>query len=90
MRFSLILKYVLTIKSQKMKIYIKNMVCRGTKSFIIKELERLGFNYNTLDPGIIDFKNNLSFRELRKLSQTLSEYGLKVTLRDFRFVPETV
>ncbi len=71
-----------------MKIFIKNMVCRGTKSLIIKELERLGFNYNSIDPGVIDFKKDLSLNEIRELNEALGEYGLEVTFRDIRFVTE--
>jgi hypothetical protein len=71
-----------------MKIYIKNMVCIGTKSLIIKELENLGFSYNSIDPGVIDFKKDLSLNEIRQLNQALGEYGLEVTFRDIRFVTE--
>jgi hypothetical protein len=34
-----------------MKIYIKNMVCQGTRFFVIQELEGLGFKYNTFESG---------------------------------------
>ena len=39
-----------------MKVNIKNMVCNGTRFFVIEELERLGFKYNAFASSIIDFK----------------------------------
>ncbi len=71
-----------------MKIYIKNMVCIGTRLLIIKELERLGISYNSIDPGVIDFKKDLSLNEIGELNQALCEYGLEVTFRDIQFVTE--
>jgi len=61
-----------------MKIYIKNMVCRGTRSFVIRELEELGFKYNNFESGVIEFEENLSPSERRKLYQSFQQYGLEV------------
>jgi len=69
-----------------MKIYIKNMVCRGTRLLIIQELERLGFSYNAIELEMIDFKKDLSLNELNELYQALNQYGLVVTFRDIRIV----
>ena len=71
-----------------MKIYIKNMVCRGTRLLIIQELERPGFSYNAIELGMIDFKKDLSLNELNELYQALNQYGLMVTFRDIRIVSE--
>jgi hypothetical protein len=62
-----------------MKIYIKNMVCLGTRSFVIQELEGLGFNYNTFELGEIDFEENLSRAERKKLDQSMQQYGLELS-----------
>lgn len=71
-----------------MKIYIKNMVCRGTRLLIIQELEILGFSYNAIELGMIDFKKDLSLNELNELDQALNQYGLALTFRDIRIVSE--
>jgi hypothetical protein len=62
-----------------MKIYIKNMVCQGTKSFVLLELERLGFKYNKFEFGEIDLEKDLSLLEIEKLDQSLRKYGLEFT-----------
>jgi hypothetical protein len=59
-----------------MKIYIKNMVCLGTRSFVIEELEGLGFNYNTFESGEIDFEEDLSRAERKKIYKSMQQYGL--------------
>jgi hypothetical protein len=62
-----------------MKIYIKNMVCNGTKSFVIQELEELGFKYNTFESGEIDFVKDLSRSDKSKIDQSLQKYGLELS-----------
>jgi hypothetical protein len=62
-----------------MKIYIKNMVCLGTRFFVIQELEGLGFNYNSFESGEIEFEKELSQSEKKKLCQSLQEYGLELS-----------
>jgi biotin operon repressor len=64
-----------------MKIYIKNMVSQGTRSYILRELERLGLKCRTFVSGEIDFEENLSSTEIKKLDQSLRKYGLEVTFR---------
>jgi hypothetical protein len=61
-----------------MKVYIKNMVCLGTRSFVIQELKGLGFAYNTFEYGEIDFEENLSRAERKKLNQSMQQYGLEL------------
>ena len=62
-----------------MKVKIKNMVCQGTKSFVIQELERLGFKYLRFDGWTIDFKEDLTLTEMNKLGESLYQYGLVMT-----------
>jgi hypothetical protein len=64
-----------------MKIYIKNMVCSGTRSLVIQELKGLGFNYNSFESGEIDFEDNLSLAERKKLYQSMQQYGLELNYR---------
>jgi hypothetical protein len=69
-----------------MKIYIKNMVCQGTKLFVLHELERLGLKYNKFELGEIDFKEDLSLAEIKELDRSLHKYGLVVTFRNTNLV----
>jgi hypothetical protein len=62
-----------------MKIYIKNMVCQGTRIFVLQELEKLGYKYSTFDSGELDFKKDLSQSEIKNLSHSLRKYGLVLT-----------
>jgi hypothetical protein len=54
------------------------MVCLGTRSFVIQELEGLGFNYKSFESGEIDFEENLSRAERKKLDQSMQQYGLEL------------
>lgn len=61
-----------------MKIFIKNMVCNGTRSFVIKELEGLGITYNTFKSGVIEIVEDLSRADRKKLDQSMQQYGLEL------------
>jgi len=63
-----------------MKIYIKNMVCQGTKFFVINELRKLGFRYNKFESGELDLREDLSLSEIKELDHSLRKYGLEYTL----------
>jgi len=62
-----------------MKIYIKNMVCQGTGIFVLQELEKLGYKYNTFEFGQLDLEKDLSLSEIKKLGHSLRKYGLVMT-----------
>ena len=62
-----------------MRVKIKNMVCEGTKSFVIQELERLGLEYHKFESWTIEFKEDLSLTEMIKLGDSLYQYGLELT-----------
>lgn len=61
-----------------MKIYIKNIMCQGTKLLIIQELERLGINFRSFELGEIDLEKDLSLAEIKKLDDTFRKYELDV------------
>ena len=61
-----------------MKIYIKNIVCHGTRLLIIQELKRLGFNFRSFESGEIDLEKDLSLSEIKIIHDTLHEFGLDV------------
>jgi hypothetical protein len=61
-----------------MKIFIKNMVCQGTRSFVIKELEELGISYRTFKSGVIDLVEDLSKSDRIKLDESMQQYGLEL------------
>jgi hypothetical protein len=62
-----------------MKIYLKNMVCQGSRFFVLHELEKLGLKYKSFELGEIDFENDLSPDVLKKLDQSLRKYGLELS-----------
>lgn len=64
------------------------MVCQGTKFYVLKELERLGFKYYTFELGEIDFEEDLSLTEIKKLDQSLLKYGLELRFRNSKLVSE--
>lgn len=63
-----------------MEIYIKNMVCRGTKPLVLHELGKLGLNYKTFESGKLEFERDLSQSEIQILELSLSQYGLKLAI----------
>jgi hypothetical protein len=63
-----------------MDIYIKNMVCQGTKLLVLNELGKLGLNYKTFGPGKLEFEKTLSLSEIQVLESSLSQYGLKLSI----------
>ena len=64
-----------------MKIYIKNMVCQGTRLLIIQELQRLGFKFRSFESGEIDIEKDPSQSEIELIDNVLNSFGL-----DFIFV----
>jgi hypothetical protein len=62
-----------------MKIYLKNMVCQGTKFFVLHELGRLGLKYKSFELGEIDFEDDPSPEELKSLDKALRKYGLELS-----------
>ncbi len=69
-----------------MKVFIKNMVCRKTKFYVLLELERLGINYRSFESGEIDLENDLSLVEIRKLDFALRKYGLEIVFKKTQLV----
>ena len=65
-----------------MEIYIRNMVCRGTKPLVLHELGKLGLNYKTFEFGKLEFEKNLSQSEIQVLESSLSQYGLKLSISE--------
>jgi hypothetical protein len=65
-----------------MKIYIKNMVCQGTKLFVLHELDSLGIVYRSFGFGEINLDEDLSLDEIKKLDSSLRKYGLEIIFAD--------
>jgi hypothetical protein len=64
-----------------MKIYIKNMVCQGTRKFVLMEIKKLGLNLKSLESDVMEFQGVLSPSEEVALEFRLGKYGL-VTERE--------
>lgn len=69
-----------------MKVYIKNMVCQGTKNFVLLELRKLGIRYSKFELGEIDFEKDVLLSEIKMLNNSLAKYGLSIVFRSSRVV----
>jgi AraC-like DNA-binding protein len=69
-----------------MKIYIKNMVCQGTKFFVLLEMEKLGIKFTRFELGEIELEEDLTLLEIRRLDYALRKYGLEVVFRKSKLV----
>lgn len=69
-----------------MKIYIKNMVCQGTKFFVLLEMEKLGIKFTRFELGEIEIEDDLTLLEIRRLDYALRKYGLEVVFRKSKLV----
>jgi hypothetical protein len=61
-----------------MKVFIKNMVCQGTRKFVLQELKKLGFKLISFDSGEIEFEKELLPSEIRTLERSLFKFGLVI------------
>lgn len=61
-----------------MKVYIKNMVCQGTRKFVLMELRKMGLNIKSFESDEIEFQKELSCEERHQLIKALGKYGLSV------------
>jgi hypothetical protein len=64
-----------------MKIYIKNMVCQGTKKFVLREIKNLGLNLKSFESDVMEFQSELSPHESEVLILSLRKYGLEAAQR---------
>lgn len=71
-----------------MKIFIKNMVCQGTRKFVLKEIKKLGFRLISFESGELEFSGELSPVETNALERSLNKYGLEMSLRSHK--PESL
>ena len=69
-----------------MKINIKNMVCQGTKFFVLLEMEKLGIKFNRFELGEIEIEDDLTLLEIRRLDNALRKYGLEVVFKKSKLV----
>ncbi|MGB8358860.1 MAG: hypothetical protein WCD55_09620 [Bacteroidales bacterium] len=69
-----------------MKVYIKNMVCQGTKLFVLNELKSLGIIFRSFEMGEIDLEEDLSLVEIKELDNSLQKYGLEIIFTNSKLV----
>lgn len=60
-----------------MKIFIKNMVCQGTRKFVLAEIRKLGLKLKSFETGEIEFSRELTAEETGKVIVSLKKYGLE-------------
>lgn len=69
-----------------MKVYIKNMVCLGTKQLVIQEIEKLGIIYNKFVNSEIELAQDLTLPEIKSLEHALQLYGLQIEFKKSNLV----
>lgn len=62
-----------------MKIYIKNMVCQGTKKYVLLEVKKMGLNLKSFEAAELEFSGDLSQSQMIALDYRLSRYGLETS-----------
>ncbi|HLN21769.1 MAG TPA: hypothetical protein VK213_11810 [Bacteroidales bacterium] len=68
-----------------MKIYLKNMVCQGTRKFVLSEVKKMGLELKSFESGSIEFGKDLSVDQEHQLEFRLKNYGLEILVdRDNR------
>jgi len=65
-------------KYQRMKIYIKNMVCNRCIMVVKNELEKLGFLTLNIGLGEVELKNDLTETEKTNLDNHLKTFGFEL------------
>ncbi|MGE5406508.1 MAG: hypothetical protein ACM3NR_02250 [Methanosarcina sp.] len=71
-----------------MKIFIKNMVCQGTRKFVLSEIKRLGLGLKSFETDELEFNRKLSKDEYDKVLIALNKYGLQIMLEKNRMVQD--
>lgn len=61
-----------------MKVFIKNMVCQGTRKFVLQEIKKLGFKLISFDSGEIEFEKDLLPSEIKTLERSMFKFGLVI------------
>lgn len=67
-----------TVKLEKTKLYIKNMVSIRCKMVVKAVLENLGLNYSTVELGEVEIIGNLSEAKHKQLESDLLRFGLEL------------
>ena len=62
----------------RLKIYIKNMVCIRCKMVVKSELKKLGLHFIVVELGEADIKENVSKEQLDHLKEVLKKSGLEL------------
>lgn len=65
-----------------MKIFLKNMVCQGTRKYVMMEIKKLGLKLDSFDEGELEFSAELSPAQTVALERSLNKYGLEMKLHN--------
>jgi hypothetical protein len=83
----LVREQVLNASNQKiMKMHILNMVCLGTKTFVLKEFEKLGIKFSRFEMSEIELEEDLTLPQINILDHALRQYGLEVVFKKSQLV----
>ncbi|MDD2798512.1 MAG: AraC family transcriptional regulator [Bacteroidales bacterium] len=61
-----------------MKLYVKNMVCNRCKMVVGSELEKLGFQYHSVELGEVDLKSEISDKQKIEIDFHLQKFGFEL------------
>ena len=62
----------------KLKLYIKNMVCIRCKMSVESELKKLGLHYSYIELGETEIMEDLTAEQLKQLGNALEKSGLQL------------
>lgn len=61
-----------------MKLYIKNMVCDRCKSIVQSEIEKIGFQYNSVEIGVVNTEKSLTPLQRSQFDSALKKHGFEL------------
>jgi len=78
----MVIKYCIfvycVIIPNKLKLYIKNMVCIRCKMSVESELKKLGLHYSYIELGETEIMEDLTAEQLKQLGNALEKSGLQL------------
>lgn len=61
-----------------MKLYIKNMVCSRCIMVVSSELDKLGFNYSSVNLGEVELNETITDSQKREIERHLKKFGFEL------------
>jgi hypothetical protein len=71
-----------------MLIYVKNMFSQSEVSILKEEMDRLHIKYISIELGEVNFKDDITLKEIYNLDLSLHKYRLSLILQNSNIVTE--